>query len=98
MSPVRNSIAEELPTLRIVMDKNSEIYCVESPDGIAPANESACGIYRYADSGICAGVAHEGKGYRSISLGFPIEALEDYQMIQNLMENTLKYFTFAENK
>ena len=96
--PVRNSVIEDLPSVEIVMEKNPNIYSVESPDGILPASKSAYGIYRYSDSGVCAGVAYEGKGYKCVSLGFPIEALEDYQMIENLMVNTLKYFTFAENK
>lgn len=97
-SPVRNSAIADLPEVSLVMEKNPYVYCVESPDGILPASKTASGIYRYSDSGVCAGVAHEGKGYRSVSLGFPIEALEDYQMIEDLMVNTLKYFTFAENK
>ena len=96
--PVRNSVIEDLPSVEIVMEKNPNIYSVESPDGILPASKSAYGIYRYSDSGVCAGVAYEGKGYKCVSLGFPIEALEDYQMIEDLMVNTLKYFTFAENK
>jgi hypothetical protein len=96
--PVRNSVIEGLPSVNLVMEKNPDTYCVESPDGILPASKSAYSIYRYSDSGVCAGVAYEGKGYRSVSLGFPIEALEDYQMIEDIMVNTLKYFTFAENK
>ena len=96
--PVRNSVIADLPAVTLVMEKNPQIYCVESPDGILPASKSASSIYRYADSGICAGVAYEGKGYKSVSLGFPVEALENYQMIEDLMVNTLKYFTFVENK
>lgn len=96
--PVRNSVIENLPSVSLVMEKNPDVYCVESPDGILPASKSASSIYRYSDSGVCAGVAYDGKGYKSVSLGFPIEALEDYQMIEDLMVNTLKYFTFAENK
>ena len=97
-NPVRNSVIEGLPSVTLVMEKNPDVYCVESPDGILPASKSANVIYRYSDSGVCAGVAYEGKGYRSVSLGFPIEALEEYQMIEDLMVNTLKYFTFVENK
>ena len=96
-NPVRNSVIADLPSVTLVMEKNPYVYCVESPDGIMPASKSSNGIYRYSDSGVCAGVAYEGKGYRSVSLSFPIEALEDYQMIEDLMVNTLKYFTFAEN-
>ena len=95
---MRNSVIADLPAVTLVMEKNPQIYCVESPDGILPASKSASSIYRYADSGICAGVAYEGKGYKSVSLGFPVEALENYQMIEDLMVNTLKYFTFVENK
>jgi hypothetical protein len=97
-SPVRNAVIGNLPDISLVMEKNPYVYCVESPDGIQPASKTSSGIYRYSDSGVCAGVAYEGKGYKSVSLGFPIEALEDYQMIEDIMVNTLKYFTFAENK
>ena len=96
--PVRGSVIDSLPSVALVMEKNPDVYCVESPDGILPASKTAYGIYRYSDSGVCAGVAYEGKGYKSVSFGFPIEALEDYHMIEDVMVNTLKYFTFAENK
>ena len=97
-SPVRNSVIAELPSVSLVMEKNPDVYCVESPDGILPASKTASCIYRYSDSGISAGVAYEGNGYKRVCLGFPIEALEEYQMIEDLVVNTLKYFTFAENK
>ena len=97
-SPVRNSVIAELPSVSLIMKKNPDVYCVESPDGILPASKTASCIYRYSDSGISAGVAYEGNGYKSVCLGFPIEALEEYQMIEDLVVNTLKYFTFAENK
>ena len=96
VNPSRNPAIQNLPSVRIVMEKNPDIYCVESPDGIAPASKSASGIYRYADSGISAGVAFEGKGYRCVSLGFPIETLECSDSVQNLMDCILKYFTFAQ--
>ena len=96
--PVRGSVIDSLPSVALVMEKNPDVYCVESPDGILPASKTAYGIYRYSDSGVCAGVAYEGKGYKSVSFGFPIEALEDYHMIEDVMVNTLKYFTFAVNK
>lgn len=84
-----------LPSLKITNEMNPHVYCVESPDGIAPVDKSGQTIYRYADNGISAGVAYEGAGYRCISLGFPIEVLAEKEMIEELMRNIFKYFNFA---
>jgi hypothetical protein len=94
--PAPASRLGEIPVLKITKEMNPRIYCVESPDGISPAGKSGQTIYRYADSGISAGVAFEGNGYRCVSLGFPIEVLEEDQMIEDLMTNILKYFNFAD--
>ena len=72
---------------------NPVSYCVESPDGIAPASAKGKSIYRYTDSGISAGVAYDTGIYRCVSLGFPIETLADNTQINELIDNTLKYFT-----
>ena len=90
--PVVNKAVSGLPACEMTMQKNPSIYCIESPDGIAPASKSAYCLYRYADSGISAGVAFEGDGYRCISLGFPIETLKDSDDIENIISTTLKYF------
>ena len=87
-----------LPQIQISNQMNPHIYCVESPDGIAPADKSGSTIYRYADSGTSGGVAYEGNGYRCISLGFPIEVIEQEQVLDNLMEKILKYFNFADSE
>ena len=70
---------------------NPHKYCVESPDGISPAYKSGNIIYRYSDSEISAGVAHEGNGYKSVCYGFPIEALDCEASINKLISNTLEY-------
>lgn len=67
-------------------------YCVESPDGIAPAAKEGKVIMRYSDTGISAGIIHEGKGYRTVCLGFPIEALKDDKDIDTIILNSLEYF------
>lgn len=85
-------VADGMPGCRLVMEKNPSVYCVESPDGIEPAAKSARCLYRYADSDISAGVAFEGNGYRCISLGFPVEALDDEEDIEKIIKNTLKHF------
>ena len=96
--PISNPSVNDLDALSLTMEKNPDRYCVESPDGIAPASKSAFEIYRYADSGTCAGVAYEGKGYRCVSLGFPVEALEEYQMTEDLIKDILNYFNPAETR
>ena len=91
IQPVANKVITALKPLQIVTAMNPDIYCVESPDGIAPASKAGTTIYRYADSSIPAGVVHEGKGYRCISFGFPIETLEDEDSIRELISTTLEY-------
>lgn len=79
--------------MSICNEINSERYCVESPDGIVPVSADSATIMRYSDSGIPAGICHEGKGYRTVCLGFPIESLEDEKDIDNIIGLTLDYFT-----
>ena len=67
-------------------------YSVESPDGIKPASANGKTIMRYADSGISAGVTHEGKNYKTVCLGFPIEALEEEDKIEYIITITLDFF------
>ena len=81
-----------MPDIQIVMDQNSDIYCVESPDGITPAAKSGRIIFRYSDSGISAGVAYKGDGYKCVSFGFPLETLKTTEMTTNLIINSLEYF------
>ena len=67
-------------------------YCVESPDGIAPASEKGHIIMRYADSGIPAAICHEGNSYRTVCIGFPIEALKEESETEDIIAITLDYF------
>jgi hypothetical protein len=89
----KNPVTGGSEILQLVMEMNQGIYCVESPDGIAPASKAGKTIYRYADSGISAGVAYQGNGYRCVSFGFPIEVLTETKMINSLIKNSLDYFT-----
>ncbi len=75
-------------------DINKECYCVETPDGIAPVSAKTGSTFlRYADTGISAGVCFEGKGYRTVSLGFPIETLKDEKDINDIIGTTLEFFS-----
>ena len=71
---------------------NPKCYSVESPDGLIPASESTKTIFRYKDTGISAGIAYEGSGYRTVCLGFPIETLCNPDTIDHIINITLEFF------
>ena len=91
INPTVNKVISGMPVLGLVNEMNPVKYCVESPDGIAPVSKAGQVIYRYGDSNISAGVAFEGKGYRCVSYGFPIEALSSEEAINRLIVKTLEY-------
>ena len=90
----RNGMITALPSesLEVCNEINEKQYCVESPDGILPGVKGAESFLRYTDSGISAGIVHEGKGYRTVCLGFPIEALESEDSINDIITLTLEFF------
>ena len=92
---ISNDKLKEIPsaTYGICNEINSDRYCVESPDGILPAARSAESIMRYADSGISAGIFNDAKGYRTACLGFPVEALESEENINEIIRLTLEFFS-----
>ena len=92
IKPVANRAIDGLDQIDIVREMNPDTYCIESPDGIAPASRSGHVIYRYSDSEIPAGVAHQGDGYKCVSLGFPIESIKDSANINTLIQTILEYF------
>lgn len=72
---------------------NSECYCVETPDGIAPVSSMTGSTFmRYDDTGISAAVCFEGAGYRTVSIGFPIETIKDDKDINSIISLTLEFF------
>lgn len=72
---------------------NSECYCVETPDGIAPVSSRTGSTFmRYDDTDISAAVCFEGAGYRTVSIGFPIETIKDDKDINSIISLTLEFF------
>lgn len=71
---------------------NPECYSVESPDGIS-ARGKASTFMRYADTDIPAAVCKEGKDYKAVSFGFPIETLKEECQIDSIISLTLDYFS-----
>lgn len=66
-------------------------YAVESPDGIVPVGPDAWTILRYADNNISAGVAYRGPDYRSVVLGFPVEALTTDAQVEDLLRQVFAF-------
>ena len=71
---------------------NSVCYSVEAPDAIAPASKKGSTFLYYGDTGLSAGICHEGTGYKTVCLGFPIETLKDNRSIDNIISITLEFF------
>jgi hypothetical protein len=71
--------------------QNSTSYCVEAPDGIAPASSAATTVLRYEDTGVSAGIRYQGNGYRTICLGFPIETLKREDDINAILSSSLSF-------
>lgn len=69
---------------------NDSLYCVESPDGIEPADQKACTAMRYTQNGVSAAVAYKGL-YRTFICGFPIEAITSETQRQNLIKQIMEF-------
>lgn len=71
---------------------NSEIYNVETVDGIVPASSNAKTFFRYTDTNISAAVCFKGNGYKVISFGFPIETVTHESDIKAIISNSMTFF------
>ena len=71
--------------------QNSVNYCIESPDGIAPASNNSQTVLRYGDSGVSAGIKYQGNGYKTVCLGFPIETLQSKDDIDAILASILTF-------
>ena len=71
---------------------NEDIYCVETPDGISPAGNGKV-FMRYADTDIPAAICHEGKEYKTVCFGFPLETIMEEDGLFNIISLTLDYFS-----
>ena len=71
---------------------SEDMYRIESPDGIVPAQAGASTIIRYSDSGISAGVAYKGENGQAVSFGFPIETVNKTEDIEEIFRFCLEFF------
>ena len=67
-----------------------EGYGIESPDGIVPADSKGISIMRYSDSNVSAGVIFRNRAYSCLSLGFPIETIDDEKQAAALMKASIE--------
>lgn len=72
-----------------------EFYAVESPDALAPVNGSFA-VARYAENDRVAAVACRLGGYRSVAMGFPLEAVTVAEERDLLMKGILNFL--SDNK
>lgn len=72
-------------------EPNETSYTVEAPDGIVPADDKAYTIFRYSENGIGAGVAYDGDDYKTVILGFPVEAIKKSDKQEKLMKSILDF-------
>ena len=73
-------------------DNREDFYRIESPDGLVPAQKQAQTIFRYQDNNISAGVAYQGPGYKTVSLGFPLESILEAADRKIIINATVAFF------
>jgi hypothetical protein len=70
---------------------NSDLYYVDSPDGIEPAGEGSYTFCRYSENNISAAVAYSGN-YKVCAFGFPFETIQSEKERYKLMEDIISFF------
>lgn len=90
------NLGKRKETISFYQKQNDYIYQVETPDGLMPASDKASIFLRYTDTDIPAGIFNEGKGYRTVSLGFPIETITDMSEMESLFRMAFDFFYEGE--
>lgn len=72
------------------MEYRPDLYRVESPDAVIPADSTGMTILRYRENDKSAGVAVD-KGYKVLILGFPFETIPDPRQRSAVMKETLEF-------
>ena len=85
-----NGLATE-GTWEFVNKLNDKQYAVESPDAIRASDSRGFTWMRYGENGLPAGVASDRGSYRTVVLGFPLEAMTYSTDCTALMQRILDY-------
>ena len=77
-------------TFDIYRKLNEQSYCVPAVDCLAPTKEAFCPMV-YGPAGQAAAVAYDGKDYRAMTLGFPLESITDTDMRRTVLQNIINF-------
>ena len=72
--------------------RNRNVYHVENPDGIAPADDNGTILLRYTGNHVPAAVLFKGRNYKVASFGFPLETVVNPDDMATLIQEALDYF------
>ena len=70
---------------------NDKTYAVESPDAIRASDDRGFTWMRYGENGLPAAIASDRGGYRTVVMGFPLEAVNTVQERTSLMTRIMEY-------
>lgn len=90
--PAKGSSVQFSDSVSFRNTPNPIFYSVETPDGLVPSDRNGFSIMTYPDTEVSAGIAYEGKGYRTVCLGFPIEAVCEEKDLYDIIKTTLEFF------
>jgi hypothetical protein len=76
---------------------NPNIYTVEAPDAIEPADSLAHTIFRYKENNMSAAVAYDGP-YKVVIFGFPFETILNEESRIRIMRAIFDFFTSESEK
>ena len=76
----------------IYRQPNAQHYAAIAPDALLPTTNKAFTAFAYG-GGQSAGVAYQGKTYRTLSMGFPFECIRDAEVRAKAMKAILKFLT-----
>ena len=70
---------------------SEQVYRVENPDGIEPANDKAKTFLRYAGTDIPAATVFDDGKHRAVACGFPLEALTTEGALEEILRVSMKF-------
>ena len=70
---------------------NDKQYAVESPDAIRASDDRGFTWLRYGENGLPAAIASNRGSYRTVVMGFPLEAVTSVQERTSLMTRIMEF-------
>ena len=92
LAPTGSAGAPEVPPVAYRREVNSEVYAVETADGIMPAAEGAMSFMRYTDTSISAAVCYTAPTHRAVTIGIPVEVIIDDLHREQFMKGVMAFF------